>query len=96
MNLFNKNFCNTWECDLFKSFLFEQYTLDEIYFFLDCRNEFNSGISTTCTLGAPDPISYVKLSKALKIVVKKLSPYENYIIERVKNILKSKKTIKYG
>ena len=47
-------------------------------------------------MGAPDPISYVKLSKALKIVAKKLSPYENYIIERVKNILKSKKTIKYG
>ena len=81
---------------MFKSFLFEQYTLDEIYFFLDCRNEFNSGISSTNVLGAADPISYVKLSKALKIVAKKLMPYENYIIDRVKNILKSKKTVKYG
>jgi hypothetical protein len=96
VNLFNKNFCNTWECDIFKSFLFEQYTLDEIYFFLDCRNELNSGIVTPHVLGAPDPISYVKLSKALKVVAKKLGPYENYIVERVKNILKSKKSIKYG
>jgi hypothetical protein len=63
---------------------------------LDCRNELNSGISTTHILGAADPISYVKLSKALKVVAKKLFPYENYIVERVKNILKSKKSIKYG
>ena len=96
VNLFNKNFCNTWECDIFKSFLFEQYTLDEVYFFLDCRNEINSGINTTHLLGAPDPITYVKLNKALKVVIKKLAPYENYIIERVKNIIKGKKSVKYG
>ena len=96
VNLFNKNFCNTWECDIFKSFLFEQYSLDEVYFFLDCRNELNSGISTTHVLGAPDPITYVKLSKALKIVAKKLQPYETYIIDRIKNIIKGKKTVKYG
>ena len=38
----------------------------------------------------------MKLTKALKIVVKKLMPYENYIVEKVKNILKSKKKIKFG
>lgn len=38
----------------------------------------------------------MKLSKALKVVIKKLAPYENYIIERVKNIIKSKKSVKYG
>ena len=46
-------------------------------------------------MGSTDPITFVKLSKALKIVVKKLMPYENYIVEKVKNILKSKK-IKFG
>jgi len=48
------------------------------------------------SLGVADPISYVKLSKALKVVSKKLNCYENYIVERVKNILKSKKKIKFG
>lgn len=43
-----------------------------------------------------DAISYVKLSKALKVVAKHLAPYENYIIEKVKNILRSKKKIKFG
>jgi hypothetical protein len=36
------------------------------------------------------------LSKALKVVAKHLAPYENYIIEKVKNILRSKKKIKFG
>lgn len=81
---------------MFKSFLFENYYLDEIFFFLECRNEFNGGTPSSNVLGAVDPISYVKLSKALKIVGKQLAPYENYIIEKVKNILKSKKKIKYG
>ena len=94
--MFNKGLCNTWECEIFKTFLFENCYLDEVYFFLDCRNEINSGLPSSHSLGAADAISYVKLNKALRVVVKKLAPYENYIIERVKNILKSKKKVKYG
>jgi len=28
MNLFNKKLSNTWECDMFRSFILEEYTLD--------------------------------------------------------------------
>jgi hypothetical protein len=76
--------------------LLEDYALDEIYFFLDCRNELNSGCSSLNNFGAIDPVSYVKLSTAINTVTKKLQPYENFIIERIKNILKSKKKTKYG
>lgn len=76
---------------MFRSFILEEYTLDEIYFFLDCRNDLNGGMSLTHGFGIIDPVSYVKLHKALATAQRKLSPYENYIIERVKTILKSRK-----
>lgn len=41
--------------------------------------------------GKADPITYVKLSHALTVVQKKLQPYENQIIEKVKNILINRK-----
>lgn len=47
-------------------------------------------------LGVMDPVSYVKLGKALATAQRKLFPYENYIIERVKTILKSRKKEKNG
>ena len=28
MNLFNKKLSNTWECDMFRSFILEEYNLD--------------------------------------------------------------------
>ena len=80
MNLFNKKLSNTWECDMFRSFILEEYTLDEIYFFLDCRNDLNGGMTLTHGLGIVDPVSYVKLHKALATAQRKLSPYESYII----------------
>jgi hypothetical protein len=91
MNLFNKKLSNTWECEMFRSFILEDYTLDEVYFFLDCRNDLNGGSTLTHGFGKSDPVVYVKLGTALLTAHKKLSPYENQIIERVKNILKSRK-----
>lgn len=76
---------------MFRSFILEEYSLDEIYFFLDCRNDLNGGSTLTHGLGILDPVSYVKLHKALYTTQKKLSPYENHIIERVRNIIKSRK-----
>lgn len=46
--------------------------------------------------GTMDPVNYVKLHKAISTAQRKLFPYENYIIERVKAILKSRKKEKNG
>lgn len=75
MNLFNKKLSNTLECDVFRSFILEEYALDEIYFFLDCRNDLNGGSALTHGLGTIDPVSFVKLSKALATAQRKLYPY---------------------
>ena len=79
---------------MFRSFILEEYTLDEIYFFLDCRNDLNGGNTLTHGLGSGDMMSYVKLHKALATTQKKLAPYENVVVEKVKNILKSRKKTK--
>ena len=62
-----------------------------MYFFLDCRNDLNGGSTLTHGFGSIDPVVYVKLQKALLTAHKKLSPYDNHIIEKVKTILKSRK-----
>ena len=41
--------------------------------------------------GKADPISYVKLHQALSTVEKKLIPYDNHIIDKVKDIIISRK-----
>lgn len=60
---------------MFRSFLVQDYTLDEIYFFLDCRNDLNGGNTLKHGFGTSDPVTYVKLQKALITATRKLAPY---------------------
>jgi hypothetical protein len=91
LDLFNPKIKDVWECDIFKSFLMQQYGEDELFFFLSCRNFLFGGSLLEHTIYSSDPIIFITLEKAAKVVDHILGRYDRSIIEKIKFGLQMKK-----
>ena len=79
---------------MFRSFVLEQYFLDEIFFYLDCRNELNHGAGLHKGLGGADPIVYVRMEHAISVVETRLAKYDQATIDKIKTMIVSKRKVK--
>lgn len=64
MDLFNTDAANSWECIVFRNFLMEENTLDEVFFYLDCRDAILRGSQLCNNFGAADPIAFIRVNIA--------------------------------
>lgn len=69
----------------------EHYHQDDLYFYLSCRNLIFNGAVLENLLISSDPILYITIEKAVKIVELVLSQYERSVLEKIKFGLQVKK-----
>lgn len=72
----------------------EEYTIDEIYFYLNCRDSLLKGSQINNNLGSSDPIFYIKAENAEIVIKEKLKHYDSDMVEKIKGFILAKKKIK--
>lgn len=74
----------------------EEYTLDEVFFYLDCRDTLLRGSHLNNNLGSSDPITFIRVSIAEDVIKDRMKNYDREMIDRMKKFLNSKKKEKNG
>jgi hypothetical protein len=65
--------------------------MDELYFYLECRDLLLKGSQINSNFGSFDSITYVQVSRAEEIIREKLKNYEREMLEKIKILLNSQK-----
>ena len=76
--------------------MLEEYSLDEIYFYLDCRFCLFKGSQVNNNWGSSDATTFVRVRVAEDVVDEKLKNYEKEMTIKLKKFIKMKKKNKMG
>lgn len=90
LDALNPKLDKIWECVLFNDFLFERSSLDELYFYLHCRNILFRGPFTLKSKAFFEVITYVKWEQAEFLVDLVMNRYDPHNLNQVKKTLREK------
>ena len=79
------------EVSIFKEFLFEERARDELFFYLSCRHVLFNGPVLDNIICSQDPILFVPLDRALKVIDQILINFDRSLIDKIKGALNLKR-----
>jgi hypothetical protein len=94
LDLINPKLDEAWEVKLFREFLFENTTNEEMYFYLHFRQQLLSGPLSANYFTMSSPIIFVALEDAITMLDNVLEKYEQNYIDKIKIAIASKKRLK--
>ena len=90
IDITNPKLQKLWEVVTFKDFLEEKSQLDELYFYLHCRNLLLKGLETADMSFFQDLIHYVSLNRCFEVLENVFLSFEKPVLDFIRNKLKEK------
>lgn len=94
LDLTNPKLAGVWEVVTFKEFLSEKAQMDEIYFYLHCRNLLFRGPSLFSHESTFDVVQYVSIDRAEQLIDVMMAKYDPINVMLIKKQVKEKVIIK--
>lgn len=95
LDLINPKLRTLWECQTFKEFLSEVSSLDEVYFYLHCRNILFNGPELLCHEGVTfEYVRYVTVDSADGLIDLIMARYDQTNVMLIKKQLRERSRVK--